>query len=497
MFRWLCAGCLLLSLSTVGWADTIRLKNGSAITCDRTTERGDVIEYVIGATTYYVPKSAVAGIERGGTFGVSVSTGNAAAVAVPYPYSATTANPAASSSPARVSAKLAGTAPAAPRIASVDYDALRREILNLGHLDEHALYEIEKQQNPRKTAAAYFLAARHESEQQRPAAAVAYIQRAVEFAPDEPVFVHWYAALLLDAGRDAEAVTQAERAVQLDAKSASALSLLGFAYYNSGHLQDAIGAWKHSLELRPDEFTALYLARAQREAKAEDHFNERNNAHFVLRYEGRKPASALTSDILRTLDRQYDELARDLGFAPEAPIAVTLYTEQQFFDVTQAPSWAGALYDGKLRIPVRDVSEVSPLMEQILRHELTHSFVHVAAGNCPAWLNEGLAQIEEPRSSALFAPVLGQLFRDGKAAPLRVLEGGFGRFNAAQARLAYAEALAATEYLRSTYGMSGIRRMLDRLHEGESPEAALRALNQGGYAKLEAELGSFLGGGGK
>jgi hypothetical protein len=95
------------------------------------------------------------------------------------------------------------------------------------------------------------------------------------------------------------------------------------------------------------------------------------------------------------------------------------------------------------------------------------------------------------------APVLGQLFRDGKAAPLRVLEGGFGRLNAAQARLAYAAALAATEYLRSTYGMGGIRRMLDRLHEGESPEAALRALNQGGYAKLEAELGSFLGGGGK
>jgi tetratricopeptide (TPR) repeat protein len=483
-----------MSLGNVGWADTIRLKNGTAITCDRTAERGDVVEYVIGATTYYVPKSAVAGIERGGTFGVSVGTGNAAAVAQA---SVAASSAPVSFSPARAAGKLTPVPPAAPQIGSIDYGALRRKILNLGRVDEQALYEIEKQRNSARSAAAYFLAAQCEAEQQHPAAAVAYMQRSVEFAPHQPEFVQSYAALLMGAGRYAEAVTQAERAVQLDAKSASALSLLGFAYYNSGRLEDAIGAWKHSLELQPDGVIRQYLARAEREAKAEDHFNERDSQHFVLRYEGRKPASALTGDLLRTLDRQYDELARDLGFSPEAPVAVILYTEQEFFDVTQAPAWAGALYDGKLRIPVRDVSEVSPQMERILRHELTHSFVHAAAGRCPSWLNEGLAQLEEPRSSAPFASALGELFRSGKAAPLRVLEGSFTRFNSAQARLAYAESLAATEYLRSHYGMSGIRRMLDQLHEGEPPEAALRAVNQGGYAKLESELGSFLGGAGK
>jgi tetratricopeptide (TPR) repeat protein len=495
VFRLLSVSCLLVSLVSAGWADTIRLKNGTAITCDRTAERGDLVEYMIGATTYYVPKSAVAGIERGGTFGVSVGTGTAAVVAPPS--SAPAVSAPASSNPVRATRKLAPALPAAPRVGSVDTAALRREILNLGRVDEHALYEIEKQQNPSKSAAAYFLAAQYESEQQHPTAAVTYMQRAVEFAPNQPGFVYWYAALLLESGQYAEAATQAEHAVQLDPKSASALSLLGFAYYNSGRLEDTIGAWQHSLELQSNEVIRQYLARAQREAKAEDHFNERNSTHFVLHYEGRKPASALTGDLLRTLDRQYGELARDLGFSPEAPIAVILYTEQQFFDVTQAPSWAGALYDGKLRIPVRDVSEVSPQMERILRHELTHSFVHAAAGRCPAWLNEGLAQMEEPRSSAPFASLLGDLFRSGKAAPLHVLEGSFVRFNSAQARLAYAESLAATEYLRSNYGMSGIRRMLDQLREGEPPEAALRAVNQGGYAKLESELGSYLGGGGK
>ncbi len=47
-------------------------------------------------------------------------------------------------------------------------------------------------------------------------------------------------------------------------------------------------------------------------------------------------------------------------------------------------------------------------------------------------------------------------------------------FSPAQAQLAYAESLAAAEYLRSTYGMYALRRMLELLNEGEAPEAALR-----------------------
>jgi len=36
--------------------------------------------------------------------------------------------------------------------------------------------------------------------------------------------------------------------------------------------------------------------------------------------------------------------------------------------------------------------------------------------------------------------------------------------------VAYAESLAATESLRSAYGMRALRQMLDSLSEGESPE---------------------------
>jgi len=70
-------------------------------------------------------------------------------------------------------------------------------------------------------------------------------------------------------------------------------------------------------------------------------------------------------------------------------------------DVTRAPSWSGAINDGKLRIPVSGVQSVTPELARVLKHELTHSFISQMSSNrCPTWLNEGIAQMEEGKSSA-------------------------------------------------------------------------------------------------
>jgi hypothetical protein len=47
--------------------------------------------------------------------------------------------------------------------------------------------------------------------------------------------------------------------------------------------------------------------------------------------------------------------------------------------------------------------------------------------------------------------------------------------NAAQAQIAYAHALAATDYLVRTHGHAAARRVLDRLGEGVPLEAAIES----------------------
>ena len=65
-------------------------------------------------------------------------------------------------------------------------------------------------------------------------------------------------------------------------------------------------------------------------------------------------------------------------------------------------------------------------------------------------------------------------------------------FSGPQAYVAYAEPLAAVSYINDTYGMSDIQRILERLSEGSSTEAALRATIHSDYGQLESDLARYL-----
>src|SRR5208282_3270396 len=217
------------------------------------------------------------------------------------------------------------------------------------------------------------------------------------------------------------------------------------------------------------------------------------SSHFSMHYEGKQTSDAFRSQILATLEADYDDLARDLGNPPRDNIVVTLYTEQAFFDVTNAPSWSGAQNDGKLRIPISGLTSMTSELAHILKHELAHSFItQLSAGRCPPWMHEGIAQLLEPKSLGGDGHQLARLFKAQQNIPLNVLEGSFMRFSGVEAYVAYAESLAAVSYINDTYGMGDIQRILQRLSEGSSTEAALRATVHSDYGQLESDLAKYL-----
>jgi hypothetical protein len=225
---------------------------------------------------------------------------------------------------------------------------------------------------------------------------------------------------------------------------------------------------------------------------AESSYSERETGHFVLRYEGTQSSAAFRDQMLLTLESDYAELSHQFGSEPRSSIPVILYTNQAFFDVTQEPSWVGALNDGKLRIPVQGLDSLTPSLARVLKHELTHSFVNqLSMGRCPQWLNEGIAQLMEPRSLVRGAQ-LAQLFQQQHEIPLNSLEGSFSSLSSAEAEVAYDESLAATQYIQAHYGMSDLIRILERLGQGESVEAALRSTIHSDYRELQDEIGTEL-----
>lgn len=442
-------------------ADVIHLKNGLTISADQVRENrnNDRVEYDLGEDTYAIPKSSVDHIDAGAPAPVHPAPG----------------------------ASAPDITPPAP---SFDHEAdIAEKVIRDGKVDADALASLAQTANPERAATAYFLAGKHESDHGNFPQAKRYYESALHFQPDNSTLLIYYSATLMRTGQAAEALTYAQRAVVIAPDSPDAIGMLGFAQFASDHTPDAIRSWKKSLALRPDATISQYLARAERESTAETDFSQRESSHFNLHFEGKDTSETFRRDLLATLDSEYDDLVRDLGYSPRNNIAVTLYTQQAFFDVTRAPSWTGAINDGKLRIPVSGVSSVTPELARVLKHELTHSFVsQISSNRCPTWLNEGIAQIEEGRSSASNGHQLAQLFAMGNEIPFNLLEGSFMSFSAPEATVAYAESLAAAEYLRDAYGMTEITSILERLSQGSSTEAALRATVHSDYRQLRDEM---------
>lgn len=286
-----------------------------------------------------------------------------------------------------------------------------------------------------------------------------------------------------------ESLLQARR---IDPGSVAVARYLGMTYYSLNRLDEAIEQWKRAQRIRPTPDIAQALQKAERDKNAESEFRERESSHFVLRYEG-GATPELAAQILRALEDDFRRLQSDLRFTPPEPIGVVLYTQQTFRDITHAPSWAGGLNDGRIRLPVEGVVSISDELSQVLMHELTHSFIRQkTGGRCPNWLDEGLADWMAGRRSTAYASFLLAAHQHGGYVSLRYLEGPWSRFSAPAADFAYTWSLASVESIIANSGMWGIQRLFEHFTTDSSVETALRSTLQIDYAGLERQTIDYL-----
>ena len=445
-------------------ADVIHLKNGDVIHADQVKEVGNRIEYQKGDDSYTIPKSVVQGVDKTAELAVTASM------------------PAGDAIPAYT-----------PATHAIGEDQLLEQVLHSGKVDREWLREIDSRGNRPKTAIAFYVAAKQEFESEDYGSSQRDFEAALRNDPQNPAILNFYAALLIKIGNPRQALVYAERAVEQAPDSADAYAVLGYAQYSAEHAREAIQSWKKSIALRPDTSIQQMIARAARESHVESNYTERETGHFVLHYEGAQSSETFRAQILATLESAYRDLVQVFGSEPRSSIPVVLYTSQNFFDVTRAPGWMGALNDGKIRIPLRGMNSVTPGLARILHHELTHSFIEqVTVGRCPQWLNEGIAQMLEPRSLNRGGAFMAQLFKTEREIPLNSLEGGFSSLSGTQADVVYMESLATVSYIRDHYGMSDVLRILEKLGQGESIESAMRSTIHCDYRQLQEETGAAL-----
>lgn len=309
--------------------------------------------------------------------------------------------------------------------------------------------------------------------------AVPLLRAALAREPRNPLALRTLAEASLRLGEPRGAMEAAQRAVGLDERDARAQELLGDALAALGQSKGAATAYRASLRLKADAAVQQKLDELRPAPSG-----AAGGAEFRLRYDG-GVNEPLGVAVLQVLTEAFAEFGRRLTFVPPDPVTVVLETETDF-QVGGTPPWAEGVYDGTVRVAVKGVDQPNRHLTALLRHELAHSFVTArTGGNCPTWLQEGIAQWLEggdpDRSDLALAPRA----RAGTLFPLLTLEAPFQDLAASDVPLAYAESLGGVAHLLRLRGEPGLVRLLAALGDGLPSEEALPVAIGIGYGEFQ------------
>jgi hypothetical protein len=251
-----------------------------------------------------------------------------------------------------------------------------------------------------------------------------------------------------------EALALAGRGLRILPENPALLCLKAEAHYRINQGDSAlaiigrIGRGQADLAVRQRLEWLEPLCRQERALEAGD------SGNFEILFEGGEDRE-LASEILEMLEETRQRQGIQLGWFTRRPVTVVLYRGRDFSDITRLADWAGAAFDGKIRLPVGH-SRDRTVLARVLTHEFIHALLfEVAGGGFPAWFNEGLAQHQEERPGG-----------EARYLALAGLKESFMKLDRGSAVHAYQASHSAVEYLISQNGFEHLGLLLERMSRG-------------------------------
>jgi len=177
------------------------------------------------------------------------------------------------------------------------------------------------------------------------------------------------------------------------------------------------------------------------------------------------------------LEKAYDRYSKLFRFSPKQKVTIKFLSPAEFTRYTGAPEWTSAMYfNDEITIPFNTKKGVNLSdLERAIIHEYAHAVIHeISNGTCPAWLDEGLAQMFEGKINPLLGPALRKWIAQNDAMPLDWLGQGFTLLHESIVPAAYAESLVATRKLVEDQGYEGVTKFLSELRDGKKEKVAFK-----------------------
>lgn len=317
--------------------------------------------------------------------------------------------------------------------------------------------------------------------------AIAHYRAAQQLVTDLPAAAIGLTNLYFEQGDYAKAEQVLRPYLQRVPDDAAGRVLLGELLYRMGRLAEAIDEWNRVGKDAPAGTNLPErIAKAERELVVENRFERGRNRYFTVRYEGNRHEDA-GAEVLRLCGEARRTVGRDLRTFPRRRVEVILYSSDQFDSATDQRSHIAGLFDGKIRVRLPPGRSDSAYLRRVVYHEYAHLVIGELCGDpCPYWLNEGLAQWESEKFTAVQRRVLATHLETGTLPSLATLE----QLNVTQATpedhlLGNVTAFAAVHYLRSRFSSRYMHDLLWEIGQGARPADALRAVYRQTYDFLD------------
>lgn len=258
----------------------------------------------------------------------------------------------------------------------------------------------------------------------------------------------------------------------------------------------------HTLSYVISVFLAAALLCPPPCANADEYYHSFETPRFTLFIETGDTAGAedprvesIAAHAIESLNENFEEFGRIFGEEVRNKVVLRFLTPQEFHRQTGAPEWTSAMYyRGEITVPIPVSGRINlDQLKRALRHELLHFITaEISRSRCPAWLDEGIAQLMEGQPNPLLGPALRAWLSQDNPLPLGWLEHGFTMLDDSVVPAAYAQSLFAARTLVNSYGFTKVTNYIRNLGAGMSNEDAFSAAFGKPFAEFEGQLGAQL-----
>lgn len=225
-------------------------------------------------------------------------------------------------------------------------------------------------------------------------------------------------------------------------------------------------------------FWALWAALAPEQAPWE----EIRGDHFIVFYSGK---GSFAQEVLRKAEQYYKKIGEDLGYERrtgfwqwEHRAKIYIYkTKEDFLQKSGKAEWSEGYADYTKRTII-SYEWKKDFLEALLPHEITHLIFRDYVGfqgEVPIWLDEGVAQWEEPAKRNVVRSIMRGYLESGRGYSLEDLTTVDVRNMSAKPAIEifYVQAASVVDFLIAKYGSDSFIFFCRQLRDGKSIATAL------------------------